>query len=109
MTPLTAFTLLAAALFAMGLYAVIARRNLIAMLIGVELMLNAASLNALAYGRYGTLVDADPALSAVSGQLLALFVIGLAAAEAAIALAIILTVHRHRQSVDVDALDTLHG
>ncbi|MEZ4265774.1 MAG: NADH-quinone oxidoreductase subunit NuoK [Myxococcota bacterium] len=109
MTPLTAFTLLAAALFAMGLYAVLARRNLIAMLIGIELMLNAASLNALAFGRYGALVDVDPALAAVSGQLLALFIIGLAAAEAAIALAIILAVHRHRQSVDVDALDTLQG
>lgn len=106
MTPLTAFNLCALALFCMGLYGVLARKNLIAMLIGVELMLNAASLNALAWGRYGLV---DPAHAAVSGQILVLFIIGLAAAEAAIALAIILAVHRHRHSVDVDDLDTLEG
>ena len=70
------FTLFALLLFCVGLYAVLARRNLIAILIGIELMLNAASLNALAFNRF---VSPDPAV----GQIMVLFIIGLAAAEAA--------------------------
>jgi len=99
---LDAFTLFALLLFCIGLYAVLARRNLIAILIGVELMLNAASLNMLAFNRF---VSPDPAV----GQILVLFIIGLAAAEAAIALSIIIAVYRQRTSIDVDDLQDLRG
>ncbi len=97
-----AFALFALLLFCLGLYAVLARRNLIAILIGIELMLNAASLNALAFNRF---VAPDPAV----GQILVLFVIGLAAAEAAIALSIIVAVYRQRSDIDVDDLRDLTG
>jgi len=90
------------ALFSMGLYAVLARRNLIAILIGIELMLNAASVNFMAFNYF---VGPDPAV----GQIVVLFIIGLAAAEVAIALAIILNVYRHRHNIDVASLDELKG
>ena len=99
---LHAFLLCGLVLFCAGLYAVLARRNLIRILIGVELMLNAASLNFLAFNRF---VATDPAV----GQIIVLFVIGLAAAEVAIALAIIVQVYRQRASIDVDELTELRG
>jgi len=94
--------LLALILFALGLYAVLARRNLVAILIGVELMLNAANINFLAFNYF---IPTSPA----TGQIIVLVVIGLAAAEAAIALAIILKLHRQRGSIDVDAMRELQG
>lgn len=94
--------LFALALFCVGLYAVLARRNLIAILIGVELMLNAASINFLAFNAF---VSTDPAV----GQIVVLFIIGLAAAEAAIALAIILAVYREHADIDVAHLEELKG
>lgn len=99
---LEAFILLSLILFTAGLYAVIARRNLIAILIGVELMLNAVSLNFMAFNRF---LAPDPAV----GQIVVLFIIGLAAAEAAIALSIILAVYRQRKQIDADDLDELKG
>ena len=94
--------LFAAVLFAFGLYAVVARRNLIAVLIGVELMLNAASLNFLAFNRF---VATDPA----TGQIIVLFIMGLAAAEVAIALSIVVQVFRNRGSIHTDDLTELKG
>ncbi len=99
---LEAYLLLALLLFSMGLYAVLARHNLIAILIGVELMLNAANINFLAFNYF---LHLDPAMA----QIIVLFVIGLAAAEAAIALAIILKLYRKHQSIDVDAMRELRG
>ena len=99
---LESFVLLSLVLFGAGLYAVIARRNLIAVLIGVELMLNAVSLNFMAFNRF---LAPDPAV----GQVIVLFIIGLAAAEAAIALSIILAVYRQKKRIDVDDLDELKG
>lgn len=99
---LQTFLLVALALFSLGLYAVLARRNLIAILIGVELMLNAASINFLAFNHF---VPTDPARA----QIIVLFIIGLAAAEAAIALAIILNVYRQRKNIDVDAIAEMKG
>lgn len=99
---LEAFVLLSLVLFSAGLYAAIARRNLIAILIGVELMLNAVSLNFMAFNRF---VALDPAV----GQVVVLFIIGLAAAEVAIALSIILAVYRQRKQIDADELDELKG
>lgn len=92
--------LLGLMLFSLGLYAVLARRNLIAILIGIELMLNAANINFLAFNYF---IPTDPAVA----QIIVLVVIGLAAAEAAIALAIILKLYRQRSSVDVDAMQLL--
>ncbi len=99
---LEAFVLLSLVLFGAGLYAVLARRNLIAVLIGIELMLNAASLNFMAFNRF---LAPDPAV----GQVIVLFIIGLAAAEVAIALSIVLAVYRQRKRIDVDDLDELKG
>ncbi len=94
--------LFAAVLFAFGLYAVVARRNLIAVLIGVELMLNAASLNFLAFNRFAA---TDPA----TGQIIVLFIMGLAAAEVAIALSIVVQVFRNRGGIRTDDLTELKG
>ncbi len=92
--------LLALILFCLGLYGVLARRNLIAILIGIELMLNAANINFLAFNYF---IPTDPAVA----QIVVLVVIGLAAAEAAIALAIILSLYRQRNSIDVDGMQSL--
>ncbi|MCP4444265.1 MAG: NADH-quinone oxidoreductase subunit NuoK [Myxococcales bacterium] len=94
--------LLALMLFCFGIYAVLARRNLIGILIGVELMLNAANINFLAFSHF---IPTDPAVA----KIIVLVVIGLAAAEAAIALAIILKLYRQRSSIDVDAMTLLEG
>ena len=99
---LQTFSLLALALFCIGLYGVLSRRNLIGILIGVELMLNAASLSVLGYSRFAV---KNPA----TGQIAVLFIIGLAAAEAAVALSIVLTVYRSRKSINVDDLADLKG
>ncbi|PIE18612.1 MAG: NADH-quinone oxidoreductase subunit NuoK [Proteobacteria bacterium] len=96
------FVLLSLVLLSTGLYAMLARNNLIAILIGVELMLNAASLNFMAFNYF---TAPDP----VVGQVVVLFIIGLAAAEAAIALSIILVVYRQRKKIDVDDLTELEG
>lgn len=94
--------LFALVLFCLGLYGVLARRNLIAILIGIELMLNAVSVNALAFNYF---VAPDPAI----GQILVLFIIGLAAAEAAIVLSILLIVYRQRTAIDVQDLQEMRG
>ena len=96
------FVLLGIALFSLGLVAVLSRRNLIAVLIGVELMMNAASLNFMAFNRY--VVNA-PAV----GQVFVLIIIGLAAAEVAIFLSIILRLYRLRRDIDVEHLTGLKG
>lgn len=97
-----AWTLFSLVLFSIGLYTVLSRRNLIGILIGIELMLNAASINFLAFNYF---VGTDPAI----GQIIVLFVIGLAAAEAAIALSIILAVYRQHSSIDVTNIAELKG
>lgn len=86
-------------LFALGLYTVLTRRNAIGILMGIELLLNAANVNYVAFARYtGTPTD---------GQIFAIFVIMLAAAEAAIGLAIVLGIYRNFESIDVDATHAL--
>lgn len=96
---LTHFLIVGAALFSAGLVTVLARRNAIAVLIGIELMLNAANLNLVAFDRFGP--------GGVRGQVFALMVLAIAAAEAAVALAIILNVFDARDRIDVDQLTTL--
>ena len=89
-------------LFCIGVFAVLSQRNLIAVLIGVELMMNAASLNFMAFNRY---VVEDPAI----GQVFVLIIIGLAAAEVAIFLSVILRLYRLRRDIDVEHLTELRG
>ena len=96
------FLVFSAIVFCLGLYAMLARRNLIGVLIGVELMLNAASINFIAFSYF---TAPDP----VTGKIVVLFIIGLAAAEAAIALAIIVNVYRQRRSIDTAKLTELRG
>lgn len=100
--PLSWVLTLAAALFCVGLFGALARRNTFAMLLGIELMLNAVNINLVAFWRY-----LEPRL--VAGQVFALFVIVVAAAEAAVGLAMIIAVYRVRATVDADELDTLRG
>ena len=94
------FELLSAALFIIGLYGVLARRNAVLILLAIELMLNAVNINLIAYAAY---LDPEHFL----GQIIALFVIAIAAAEVGLALAIILRLYRRRGSVNVDEIDLM--
>ena len=96
------FLLLSAFLFACGVACLAVKRNAIGVLMGVELILNAANLNFVAFARY------NPAFR-VEGQVFALLVVVLAAAEAAVALAIILNFYNNHATVDVDRADDLRG
>lgn len=98
--PLYWFLLVSAALFCIGLYGVLARRNAIAILMGVELMLNAVNINLLAFWRY-------IAPNSAGGLAFAAFIFVIAAAEAAIGLALMISVYRNTQSVDPDKLDSM--
>ena len=100
MIPLSWFLLLSAALFCIGLYGVLARRNAIAILMGVELMLNAVNINLVAFWHYG-------AFGASTGLAFALIVIAIAAAEAAVGLALIISVYRRRKTVVVDDVNLM--
>jgi NADH-quinone oxidoreductase subunit K len=103
MTPLSAYLLLSAFLFAIGLAGALTRRNAILVLIGIELMLNAANLNFIAFWRYG----ANP--QPLTGVIFVLFSIGVAAAEAAVGLALIIAIYRHYKTTDVDQIDSMKG
>ncbi|MBI2265702.1 MAG: NADH-quinone oxidoreductase subunit NuoK [Armatimonadetes bacterium] len=92
--------LMGALLFSIGLYGVLTRRNAIAVLMAVELLFNAVNINLVAFSRYIT-----PSL--MTGQIFALFIIAVAAAEAAVGIALILCLYRHRRSVYVDEADEL--
>ena len=94
MDSLQIYLILAAILFSLGLFAVITRRNAIAVLMGVELILNGANLNFIAFARFGGMN--------ISGHIFALFVIVLAAAEVAVALAIIINIYQNFNSINVD-------
>ncbi len=100
MIPLTWYLIVAAALFCIGVYGVLARRNSVGILMCVELMLNAVNINLVAFWRY--LAPTDPA-----GQVFALFVLVVAAAEAVVGLALIISVYRERRSIDAEKIDLL--
>jgi len=99
MITITHFLVVGACLFSIGLYAVLARRNAILVLVGIELMINAAILNLVAFGRYDS--------SLYGGQAFALFAIVLAAAAVAVALAIILNVYKHHKTVNPEDISDL--
>ncbi|RYY33324.1 MAG: NADH-quinone oxidoreductase subunit NuoK [Sphingobacteriaceae bacterium] len=99
MIGLTDFLIVSAALFCIGIYMVVAKQNAIQILIGIELMLNAAILNLVAFGKFDKVNN--------SGQVFALFAIVLAAATTAVALAIILNVYRRYRTIDPGKVNNL--
>lgn len=101
MIQLQHYLAIAALLFCLGLYCVLTRRNAVTILMGIELILNSANLNFIAFSRYTT--------TGISGQVFSLFVIIMAAAEAAIALAIVLNLYKRMNSIDVDEVDMMRG
>jgi len=103
MTPLSGYLMLSALLFAIGLAGALTRRNAILVLIGIELMLNAANLNFVAFWRFG------PNPEALTGLMFAIFSIAIAAAEAAVGLALIIAVYRHYRTTHLDQIDSLKG
>jgi NADH:ubiquinone oxidoreductase subunit K len=103
MTPLASCLLLSALLFAIGLAGALMRRNAILVLIGIELMLNAANLNFIAFWRYG------PKPEALTGMMFVIFSIGVAAAEAAVGLALIISLFRHTKTTNIDEVNSMRG
>jgi NADH:ubiquinone oxidoreductase subunit K len=97
---LNQFLMLSAVLFCLGVYGVLARKNGVLVLMSVELMLNAVNLNLIAFGAFR---------DSVAGQVFALFVIAIAAAEVGVGLAIVLLIFRNRLSVDIDHIDSMKG
>lgn len=95
------FLVLSAVVFSLGLYCVLTRRNALGILMGIELILNSANINYVAFARYGQ--------TGYDGQIFSIFVIMLAAAEAAIGLAIVLGIYQAFETIDVDATDRLRG
>ena len=97
---LNEFLLLAAVLFSAGVYGVIARRNGVAVLMSIELILNAVNINLIAFSAMN---------GTISGQVFALFIIAIAAAEVGVGLAIVLGIYRNRRSIDLDEVDLMKG
>jgi len=94
--------LLAAALFALGIYGLLSRRNLIAVIMSMELMVNAALINFVAFARFG---NGD----STAGAIFPIFSMAVTAAETALALAIVMALRRRGKKIDVQELTTLHG
>jgi NADH-quinone oxidoreductase subunit K len=103
MSPLSNYLLISGLLFAVGLAGALTRRNAILVLVGIELMLNAANLNFIAFWRYG------PNPEALTGIMFAIFAIGVAAAEAAVGLALIISIYRHYKTTNMDQIDSMRG
>ena len=97
---LNQFLFLAAFLFCVGVYGVLARRNGVLVLMSIELILNAVNINLVAFGAFN---------DTVAGQVFALFVIAIAAAEVGVGLAIVLLIYRNRQSIDLSEIDAMRG
>ena len=100
MVPLSWYLILAAALFSLGLFGALARRNAVAILLGLELMLNAVNINLAAFWRYGNVTD-------MAGQVFAIIVFAVAAAEVAVGLALVISIYRQRNTVIADNMDLL--
>ena len=100
MVPLSWYLLLAAALFSVGLFGALARRNAVAILLGIELMLNSVNINLAAFWRYGNVMH-------MAGQVFAIIVFAVAAAEVAVGLALVISVYRKRNTVIADEIDMM--
>lgn len=98
--PLSAYLVLALILFCIGLYGALTKRNAVIVLISIELMLNAANINLVAFSKYGV----NPG---ITGQIFSLFSITVAAAEAAVGLAILIALYRNRATVNVDEMNLM--
>jgi NADH-quinone oxidoreductase subunit K len=103
MTPLSYYLGLSGLLFAIGFAGAVTRRNAVIVLLGIEFMLNAANLNFIAFWRYGAPAAAPTGIMAV------IFSIAIAAAEAAVGLALIIAVYRHRRTTQLEQIDSLKG
>ena len=104
MVPLVYFQLVSAGLFAIGLYGVLARRSAVLIVMSIELMLNAVNINLIAAASH---LEGLGRFSQFDGQIIAIFVITVAAAEVGLGLAIILRIHRNRGTVNVDEIDLM--
>lgn len=102
---LNQFLILAAVLFCIGLYGVLVRRNAVLVLMSIELILNSVNINLVAFGAWWS----SDGVGNYSGQVFALFVIAVAAAEVGVGLALVLLIFRNRKSIAVDELDALKG
>jgi NADH:ubiquinone oxidoreductase subunit K len=100
MIPLSWYLIFAAALFSVGLFGVLARKNAIAILMGIELMLNAVNINLVAFWRYRTPAD-------IGGQVFAVIVLAVAAAEVAVGLALFISIYRRRNTIAADQIDLM--
>ena len=109
MNTLADFVLVSAMLFGIGIYGLVTKRNALRLLFAVELMINAANLNLVAFNQYLPFASSTNAASNASGQTFVLFSIALAAAEAAVILAIVVVAFRLHQDVDVSELKSLEG
>jgi len=98
------YLILSAVLFSIGLYGALAKRNAVVILMCIELMLNAVNITMIAFSRY-----LAPDTIVLTGQVFAIFIMTVAAAEAAVGLAIIIAIYRSRQSVDVEKVDSMKG
>jgi NADH-quinone oxidoreductase subunit K len=101
MIGLSHYLIISAALFSLGLMGILTRKNAVNVLMGIELILNSANINLVAFSKYSA--------GNISGQIFAIFVIVVAAAEAAVALAIVLSMYRIIKTVNLDRADTLKG
>jgi len=99
---LQSYLLVSAILFSLGIFAVITRKNAVAILMGIELILNSANVNLIAFNRFGNFISLD-------GHVFSIFVIALAASEAAVALAIIINLFKNLGTVNVDEAAELKG
>jgi NAD(P)H-quinone oxidoreductase subunit 4L len=97
---LNQFLVLAAILFSIGVYGVLARRNAVLVLMSIEIILNSVNINLVAFGAFN---------DTVAGEVFALFVIAIAAAEVGIGLAIVLLIYRNRRSIDLNEADLMRG
>jgi NADH-quinone oxidoreductase subunit K len=100
MVPLSWYLILAAGLFSVGLFGALSRRNAVAILLGIELMLNAVNINLAAFWRYGNVTN-------MAGQVFAIIVFAVAAAEVAVGLALVISVYRQRNTVIADDIDMM--
>jgi NADH-quinone oxidoreductase subunit K len=100
MIPLSSYLIVSALLFTVGVIGILIRRNAIILFMCIELMLNAVNLTLIAFSQF---------LGNIEGQILVFFVMTVAAAEAAVGLAIIISIYRNKQSLDIDSLNLLRG
>ena len=100
MIPLSWYLTLSAALFSVGLFGVLSRRNAVAILLGIELMLNSVNINLAAFWRYANTMD-------MAGQVFAIIVFAVAAAEVSVGLALVISVYRRRNTVIADEIDMM--